>query len=139
MFLSYGIKRRLKNTSLFSRPLFNLEYKRLINYEREIFDDFDNKTIISIPDKNLIPHKRKEEIHVIPNGVDYSFFKPLNKEKVFDVVFTGNMAYPPNVDAADFLINEIMPEVWRKLPNTKALLAGASPVKKVLSLQSKLS
>jgi len=136
--LSYGIKRRLNNASLFSRLLFNLEYKRLINYEREIFDDFDNKTIISIPDKNLIPHKHKEEIHVIPNGVDHSFFKPLNKEKVFDVVFTGNMAYPPNVDAADFLINEIMPEVWSKLPNTNVLLAGASPAKKVLSLQSKL-
>jgi len=115
-----------------------LEYKRLINYEREIFDYFDNKTIISIPDKNLIPHKNKEEIHVIPNGVDHSYFKPVIKEKTFDVVFTGNMAYPPNVDAAEFLIKDIMPKVWKNMPDIKVLLAGASPVKKVLSLRSKL-
>ncbi len=136
--LSYGIKRRLKNTSKIKKPFFNLEYKRLINYEREIFDYFDNKTIISIPDKNLIPHKNKKEIHVIPNGVDYSYFKPVIKEKTFDVVFTGNMAYPPNVDAAEFLIKDIMPKVWKNMPDIKVLLAGASPVKKVLSLRSKL-
>jgi len=136
--LSHGIKRRLKDASPVMAPFFKMEYKRLIKYEREIFDYFDNKTIISIPDKNLIPHKNKEEIHVVPNGVDHSFFKPLNKEKEFDVVFTGNMAYPPNVDAAVFLIKEIMPLVWKEIPNTKVLLAGASPVKKVLSLQSEL-
>lgn len=136
--LSYGIKRRLKDTSLFTKPFFKMEYMRLLNYEREVFDYFDNKTIISIPDKNLIPHKRREEIHVIPNGVNHSYFKPLNKEKTFDVVFTGNMAYPPNVDAAVYLIKGIMPFVWKKMPKTKVLLAGASPVKKVLSLQSKL-
>lgn len=136
--LSYGIKRRLKNVSIFKKPFFSLEYKRLINYEREIFDYFNNKTIISIPDKNLIPHQHKEEIYVIPNGVDHSFFKPINKEKTYDVVFTGNMAYPPNVNAAEFLIKDIMPIVWKEMPEVKVLLAGASPVKKVLSLQSKL-
>lgn len=136
--LSHGIKRRLKDASLFTLPFFKMEYRRLMAYEREMFDYFDNKTIISIPDKNLIPHKDKEKIHVIPNGVDHSFFKPLDKEKSFDVVFTGNMAYPPNVDAAIYLIKEIMPLVWKNNPDTNVLLAGASPVKKVLSLQSKL-
>ncbi len=136
--LSYGMKRRAKSASFFAKPFYNMEYKRLANYEREIFNYFDNKTIISIPDKNLIEHKHKEEIYVIPNGVDHSFFKPINKEKTFEVVFTGNMAYPPNVDAAVFLAKEIMPHVWKKIPNARVFLAGASPAKKVLSLQSKL-
>ncbi|MAE08552.1 MAG: hypothetical protein CL661_07305 [Bacteroidetes bacterium] len=135
--LSHGIKRRIKKASLFTLPFFKIEYKRLLVYEREVFDYFDNKTIISVPDKDLIPHKNKEEIHVIPNGVDHSYFKPINKEKTFDVLFTGNMAYPPNVDAAEYLIKEIMPTVWKKIPNTRVLLAGASPAKKVKSLQSK--
>ena len=136
--LSYGMKRRSQNASFFTRPLYNMEYRRLANYEREIFDYFDNKTIISIPDKNLIQHNHKEEIYVIPNGVDQSFFKPMDKEKTFDVVFTGNMAYPPNVDAAVFLVKEIMPIVWKKIPTARVLLAGASPANKVQSLQSKL-
>jgi len=136
--LSHGLKRRMKNTSFFKKPFFKMEYKRVLNYENKVFDIFDNKTIISIPDKNLIPHINKEEIHVIPNGVDHAFFKPLNRKKTVDVVFTGNMAYPPNVDAAEYLIKHIMPIVWKKRPSTTVLLAGASPVKKVLSLQSKL-
>ncbi len=136
--LSHGLKRRLKNTSTIKKPFFMLEYKRVLNYEAKVFDIFDNKTIISIPDKNLIPHKNKEDIHVIPNGVDHSFFKPLNRKKTVEVVFTGNMAYPPNVDAADYLVKDIMPLVWREKPNATVLLAGASPVKRVLVLQSKL-
>ena len=136
--LSYGIKRRMNNTSLFTKPFFKMEYNRLLNYERDIFDYFDNKTIISEPDKNLIPHKDKAEIHVIPNGVDHSYFTPIDKVKTFDVLFNGNMAYPPNIDAAEYLIKEIMPVVWREMPDTKVLLAGASPVKKVLSLKSGL-
>lgn len=135
--LSHGIKRRMKNASLITLPFLKMEYKRLLDYENEVFDYFDNKTIISIPDRDLIPHKNKEEIHVIPNGVDHSYFKPRNKEKTFDVLFNGNMAYPPNVDAAEYLIKEIMPIVWEEIPDAKVLLAGASPVKKVRSLQSK--
>ncbi|NQU34448.1 MAG: glycosyltransferase [Bacteroidetes bacterium] len=136
--LSHGLKHRLKNESLFSAPFFKMEYRRLVDYERKVFDLFDNKTIISIPDKNLIQHDNKKEIHVIPNGVDHSFFRPIDKEKKYDVVFTGNMGYPPNVDAAGYLINEIMPLVWGKIPTAKVLLAGASPAKKVTALQSGL-
>jgi glycosyltransferase involved in cell wall biosynthesis len=37
------------------------------------------------------------------------------------------MAYPPNVNAAAFLVQEIMPLVWKQLPDAKLLLAGATP------------
>ncbi len=134
--LSYGIKRRIEKASPLYKPIFKLEYKRLASYESKVMSLFDNKTIISIPDRNLIPHKNNHEIHVIPNGVDYSFFKPLEKVKKYDVVFTGNMGYPPNVDAAEYLIKEIMPIVWGKLPYATVMLAGASPARKVSSLES---
>ena len=134
--LSYGVKRRYEKASFLKALVFKTEYKRLCEYEKKAFDYFDNLTIISIPDRDLIPHPDKEKIVVIPNGVDHDFFKPIAKEKDFDVVFTGNMAYPPNVDAADFMVNEIMPLVWEKLPGARVLLAGASPVRKICSLDS---
>jgi glycosyltransferase involved in cell wall biosynthesis len=56
--------------------------------------------------------------------------------KKFDLVFTGNMAYAPNVNAAQFLAKEIMPLVWQKLPDTRLLLAGATPDKSVRDLAS---
>ncbi|MBO6026483.1 MAG: hypothetical protein J6P73_04475 [Bacteroidales bacterium] len=88
---SYGMKRRRDIASWITRPVFNMEYKRLCRYEAAIFDDFDVKTIISEPDRDLIPHPKKNEILIIPNGVDHEFFKPRQEEKRYDIVFTGNM------------------------------------------------
>ncbi len=133
---SYGVKRRMEKAPFWLKPVLNLEYKRLLSYEDKVFELFDEKTIISIPDRNLIHHPQREKIHIIPNGVDHDFFKPQDKPKKFDVVFTGNMNYPPNVDAAGFLIKEIMPVVWKKLPDTKVMLAGANPHNKVKALES---
>ncbi len=134
---SYGVKRRSRQSHLWLKPLLKIEYNRLINYERAVFEYFDNKTIISEPDRNLIPYPKKGEIHIVQNGVDFEFFKPMEKEKRFDVVFTGNMHYPPNVDAARFLVKKIMPRVWQQKPDTKILLAGASPDAAVKALAGK--
>jgi glycosyltransferase involved in cell wall biosynthesis len=133
---SYGMKRRLEHASLLMKPLLKMEYQRLARYEEKIFKFFENKTIISIPDRNLIPHPEREKIEVIPNGVDWEYFSPLKKEKSFDLIFIGNMAYPPNIDAAEFLAKEIMPLVWKKIPEAILLLAGASPHLRVSSLYS---
>jgi sugar transferase (PEP-CTERM/EpsH1 system associated) len=134
---SYGMKRRAGKASGIYKAIFNMEYKRLVDFEKKVFDVFNNKTIISIPDRELMPIDDKEKIVVIPNGVDHDFFSPKKAEKKYDLVFTGNMAYPPNVDAAEFLVNEIMPEVWKQKPDAKVLLAGASPDKRVQVLGSK--
>jgi sugar transferase (PEP-CTERM/EpsH1 system associated) len=132
---SYGVKRRIGRSPWLFRPFLRMEYKRLLKYEYEVFDRFNNKTIISIPDRNLIPHPNREEIQVIPNGVDHDFFSPRETEKSCDLVFTGNMAYPPNVDAAEFLVNEIMPLVWKKHQNVQVTIAGASPDRRVSALE----
>ena len=41
-----------------------MEYLRLLRYEHDIFGKFDNKVIISIPDRDLIPHPDREKIVV---------------------------------------------------------------------------
>ena len=128
---SYGMKRRADIASPVTRPIFNMEYRRLKRYEAAIFEDFDVKTIISEPDRSLFPHDRRNEILVIPNGVDHDYFKPQEREKQYDLVFTGNMSYPPNVNAVEYLTDEIMPIVWKTLPETKLYIAGATPDPKV--------
>ena len=133
---SKGMQRRLVIAPWFMKPFFKMEYLRLLKYEAEVFVDFDVKTIISQPDREQIPHPDRNQILIIPNGVDHDFFKPIDFQKIYDIVFTGNMAYPPNVDAAVFLVNEIMPFVWKKLPDTKVYLAGATPDKQVKALAS---
>ncbi|MCK9290809.1 MAG: glycosyltransferase [Bacteroidales bacterium] len=133
---SKGVQRRKEIAAFFLKPFFHMEYKRLLRYEASIFDDFDVKTIISIPDRDLIPHPDNQQILIIPNGVDQEFFQPRDIPKRYDIVFIGNMAYPPNVDAALFLVREIMPYVWKELPQATVLIAGATPDKQVRALAS---
>ena len=128
---SYGMKRRADIASFITRPIYNMEYHRLARYEAAIFDDFNVRTIISEPDRKLFPHEKRDEILIIPNGVDHDFFKPQEREKKYDLVFTGNMSYPPNVNAVEYLANEILPIVWKTRPETTLYIAGATPDPKV--------
>ncbi len=134
---SYGMKRRMQQALFPARALLNMEFKRLTRYENRMFEVFDHKTIISEQDRDLISHPQRQDIHVIPNGVDFDFFSPEAAEKKQDLVFCGNMHYPPNVDAALFLVREVMPIVWKQRPGTTLLLAGASPHPKVRRLAGK--
>lgn len=131
-----GIERRIKNAPFYLKPLFRSEFERLRQYEHIIFHYFEHHVIISEQDKNLIIHEENNKIEVIPNGVDLLYFSPQTKNKDFDLVFTGNMSYPPNINCAQFLVNEVMPLLWRQKPNTNILISGTSPVKEVLSLAS---
>ncbi len=133
---SAGLKRRLQGSPWYMRLLINTEYKRVQRFETKVFDWFDNKTIISFSDRELLPLKHKTDVVVVPNGVDIVYFKPTLSEKQFDIVFTGNMGYPPNVRCAEFLVQHIMPLVWKERPETTVVIAGAYPSQGVRALAS---
>ncbi|HLG02212.1 MAG TPA: glycosyltransferase, partial [Bacteroidia bacterium] len=80
--------------------------------------------------------KDKNKIHVIPNGVDTSYFTPQNGTKEFELIFNGNMNYPPNVESAEYLVERILPLVWKTRPGVRLLISGASPSPRVQALQS---
>lgn len=132
-----GMEKRVSKEPFYLRWLFKMEYKRLAKYEAEVFDWFDNKVIISNQDKENIVHPHKQDIVVVPNGVDLDYFQPSQSEKKYDLLFTGNMAYPPNIESIVFLVNEILPHLKKVKPEIKLLIAGANPVKRVVDLGSK--
>lgn len=133
---SKGVERRIQTAPFYLKPILRIEYKRLCKYENEIFDDFDNKTIISKPDRDLIPHPDKKQIEIVLNGVDTDFYKPMITDKEFDLVFIGNMGYPPNVNAAVYLVKKILPVIHLYLPETTVALVGANPHPDVIALKS---
>jgi len=133
---SAGLKRRVEKSSGIYKQILKMEYQRVLDYETNSIDSFDFLTIITQADKDLLSSNVQTRVSIVPNGVDTEFFKPIVAEKKYDLVFTGNMSYPPNVDAAVFLVNEIMPLVWNEKPNVKVLIAGSSPSVKVKELET---
>ena len=133
---SKGIERRMRTEPFYLKPLFKCEQRRLVHYEAKVFDWFDASTIISNQDKNLIQHVQRDEIIVVPNGVDLDFFYPAQGIKSFEILFNGNMNYPPNIEAAEYLCKKVLPIVHQKKPNVKVLISGTSPSARVLNLVS---
>ena len=133
---SKGVERRLSTAPFYMKPFLKIEYNRLLRYEHDAFEAFDNKIIISAPDRDLIPHPDHAQIVVVANGVDTDFFEPKEREKKYDLVFTGNMGYPPNIKSAEFLVNEILPEILLHKPDLRLLIAGANPHLRVMILRS---
>ncbi|HEU4719311.1 MAG TPA: glycosyltransferase [Bacteroidia bacterium] len=133
---SKGVERRISKVAAWKRGAFRLEWKRLMRYEKNIFPFFQGHTIISGQDLELLPVENKSGIAVVPNGVDMDYFSPEQKEKDFDLLFNGNMNYPPNIESVVYLAEKILPLVWKKKPGVKLLISGASPSPEVLALRS---
>lgn len=133
--LSKGMERRIERNWGIKKWIFKIEHKRLTTYERQIFDYFERHTIISAQDRNYIMHPDRESITLIPNGVDQRFFDEIQLQKKYTLVFTGNMGYPPNVEATEFIAKKIMPLVILQHPSVNCLISGANPAPQLRSLE----
>jgi sugar transferase (PEP-CTERM/EpsH1 system associated) len=132
---SAGMARRQATAPAWQRPVLALEARRLATYEAEVLGWFDHCTIISDQDRQLVQHPRRHQIHIVPNGIALDVFQPQpHTAKRYDLVFCGNMGYHPNVDAACWLAEEILPLVQVRHPQARLLVAGTTPAPRVLAL-----
>ena len=130
---SKGIERRMISKKGIVRWIFKQEYQRLLHYERQIFEYFENHTIISEQDRSFIAHPKQKEIVIVPNGVTYYKEEDYTEDKQVDLLFTGNMGYPPNMEAAFFIYHKIRPHLSTQ---TRFLIAGVNPPTNLKKLAS---
>ncbi len=130
---SIGMKRYAESCGLIMRIPAQIEYKRLRQYEKKLFNQFKNKIIISKQDQTYIPHDNYTSISIIPNGVDAEFYQSSAREKKYDLLFIGNLSYAPNIFAIKYAAEQIMP----LLPDLKLAVVGATPTEEISKLQSK--
>ena len=141
--LSLNTRRRMERSHGLMRLVLNYEYRALQRTEQQALRLFDATTVISPTDRDAITQTIKQSsnnaITIAPNGVDTAYFNiqtiKQSSNQAFSVVFVGNMSYAPNVDAACWLVKEIMPLVWKQCPyGRKVLIAGADPKPAVKAL-----
>lgn len=133
---SKGVERRIEKVNAFKRPFFRMEWKRLLYYEELAFSYFEAHSIISQQDCDLLPVNEKKRVAIIPNGVDTDFFSPSDAEKDYELLFNGNMNYPPNIESAVYIAEKILPLIRKTKPEIRLLISGANPSPEVLALQS---
>lgn len=133
---SSSMRKRATVSKGLYKQMYRWESQRTSSYEREVFDYFDAHTMISKKDADsMLP---EEDIQIISNGINFIFFEysPQMARK-YDVGFVGNMGYLPNVDAAGYLVNDILAfYTFRFKEELSVLIAGARPHEKVRKLES---
>lgn len=111
------------------------EANRLAAFERTVYKDFDRHTIISRQDRDRLKLATAERVAVVPNGVDERFsLHDADRKPTHDIVFVGNLGYGPNIGAATFLVDRVLPGLHVSGHRVSLLLAGARPSRRVRAL-----
>src|SRR5207244_12848423 len=81
------------------------------------------------------PFVEEAETSVIENGVDTEAFVPrLDARRANTLVFSGNMGYEPNVDAAVWFVEHCLPRIRAAVPDVRLTIAGSRPARAVRQL-----
>ncbi len=121
----------------FKKIALKSELKRIEGYET-IAKKFDTLFICSEKDKDYLEKKKLHpNIQFLRNGFDaeqfYGTHVPFTKNRI---IFTGNMPYFPNHDAALFFTKEVFPLVRENYPTSKFFIVGQKPPADVKRLES---
>ncbi len=114
------------------RFIASLEQDRIRNAETALLHKPQRVLLTSERDRQAMletaGQNGGEHLSVLPNGVDLDYFRPLAVErKPFNLVFSGKMNYHPNVAAALYLYEQVMPLIWREQPEATLTIAGGLP------------
>jgi glycosyltransferase involved in cell wall biosynthesis len=120
----------LSYAPLARRPALWLDLRAMRRIETGIVERAGHVLFASERDRRLIlGDAATPASSVVPNGVDLEFWRrsapTLGQDRI---VFTGAMHYPPNVDAAIVLIEEVLPLVRRRIPEARVDIVGRDPV-----------
>ena len=86
----------------------------------------------------LSQFSKTNNLHVVPNGVDTNYFKPLVSRPdatTLTVAFVGDMSYFPNQEAVIYFARQVLPIIHQSLPNVRFLIIGRNPSREVQRLQ----
>jgi glycosyltransferase involved in cell wall biosynthesis len=119
----------VRSSSPLLRPRLRLRLAGARLYERRMFAGYRRIVVLTEADaaylRSLDPTLPTA---VIPNGVGREYFEsPLRRPTTPSMIFVGDLAYPPNLEAARELLRFILPLVSAAIPGARAAIIGPHP------------
>lgn len=115
------------------------EASALLKIERRVWNGVD---VVYYPSQEEADAVRLDSPAVDARSIPAYFFEddaslaspsPMGRE---DILFVAGFGHPPNVDAAIWFVNEILPRIRRHDPNVRVRLVGSNPTSAVKALAS---
>lgn len=108
------------------------------HYESWMFEGYQRTVVVSDKDADMLRAiNRSLPVEIIPNGVDLNKFSPVGHQTdTPTLLFTGNYAYGPNLDAALCLVEDIFPIVKRAIPEAQLLVVGTNPPERLRNVDA---
>lgn len=134
-----GMEREIQlETDLFKKSRALWQKKKFERYDAFGFRHFKNFLVVSNVDRDralqLNPMLR---VAVVPNAVDCDYFEPNNAlSRQPQLIFTGDMGFKPNIDAALYFCREIFPIIKRNFPSAVFKIVGKNPVPEIAALRT---
>jgi len=136
--MTLNYERLAKNaTTWVHKALYNIEHKKLLKFEADFARKFDQVMLISPRDLEAVAAQPPlTNVFFNPHGVDFDFFAPdpTVEKEANSLVFSGNMKYMPNIDAAVYFCAEILPLIRKHVPTVKVYILGTRPTAEVMEL-----
>ncbi len=106
-----------------------IQQRRLRRYETELLRRVDHTIAMSAPDKVALRELVSgAPITVIPNGVDLPAYSRFTGNPIsYDLLFTGKMDFRPNIDAALWFGQQVLPRIQARRPDTTFAIVGQRP------------
>ncbi len=138
---AYGLVGPLRalahQAGLFSRARSLLQLVRFAMFDALCWPETHCILVVSDIDRTRCERARPgHRVMVIPNGVDCEAVRPspVSSQDQPILLFTGDMGFGPNVDAAILLATRVFPEVRHRFPQAELRLVGRNPSPRVLHL-----
>ncbi len=122
------------------RWLYRREASRLFAFERAVAARADVVTFVSEAEAKVFRDATGlANIRALSNGIDFNHFapdaefaplRPVERQQGPLLLFTGQMDYPPNVDAVRWFARAVVPFV----PEARFVIAGRAPTADVTAL-----
>lgn len=107
------------------KPFIAFDQWRARAWEKYVFSRAQRLLAVTDADAQNIQRLTATPVDVVVNGVDTTHFASVEPDfNAVSILFVGNYEYPPNVDAIEWALTEIMPLVWQIVPTARFIVAG---------------